>query len=240
MNNYKTDKLFEAIGIGFPSDKESLEAFDKSFEGYTFEADVNNIDPLKILNRIKNSTVTNIDYHKRTVLAAEIVSKLYSERTLGHLKLHKLLYLCQHTTKMNLHTNFLKQAMGPYDPNLMRSIDTQFKRNKWFSYNSNDLCKYQPLENSGNHKEWFLKYFNEDKDDIEFLIEKFRKFKSDQIEIVATIFACWKDAIEKKQMVNDELIIYKFYDWSENKKKYDKDRIKRAIKWMEMEGIYPS
>lgn len=242
MGNSKIDNLFGAIGFGFPENIEELNAFDKAFKDYRFEGDIEKIDPKKILSDIKKSNVkvTKVDYHKRTVLAAEIVDKLQNEYTLGHLKLQKLMYLCQHTTSMNLHTNFLKQAMGPYDPILMRSIDKQFKVNKWFEYSPKDYPKYKPLVNVGKHKEWYQIYFEEQLSEIDFLLEKFRKFKTDQVEIVATVFACWKEAIDKKELINNELIIKKFYLWHKDKSKYKKDRIINAIGWMKEEGIYPS
>lgn len=242
MENSKVDNLFGAIGFGFPQNKEELDAFDKAFEDYQFEGNIEKVNPEKILSDIKssNTKVTQIDYHKRTVLAAEIVFKLQSEYTLGHLKLQKLMYLCQHTTSMSLHTNFLKQAMGPYDPNLMRSIDKQFVVNKWFEYSPKDYPKYKPLDRVGEHKEWYERYFKEQLFDIDFLLEKFRRYRTDQVEIIATVFACWKEAIEYKELINNELIVKKFYLWHEDKAKYEKERIIKAIKWMTSEGICPS
>lgn len=242
MENSKVDNLFGAIGFGFPENEEELKTFDKVFEDFKFEANIDKIDPQKILFSAKKSDIkiTKNDYHKRTVLAAEIVSKLQDEYTLGHLKLQKLMYLCQNTTSMNLHTNFLKQAMGPYDPKLMRSIDKQFKVNRWFEYSSQDCPKYKPLDKVGGHKEWYNIYFEEHLCDIDFLLEKFRRFKTDQVEIVATVFACWKEALEQRQLVNNEIIITKFYLWHKDKTKYQRERIINAIEWMENEGICPS
>ncbi len=242
MENSKVEKLFGAIGFGFPENTEELNAFDEAHEKYQFEGNVDKINPEKILSDLKKSDVkvTKIDYHKRTVLAAEIVCKLQNEYTFGHLKLQKLMYLCQHTTSMNLHTNFLKQAMGPYDPNLMRSIDKQFKVNKWFEYSSNDYPKYKPLDRVGEHKEWYERYFEDQLSDIDFLLEKFRKYRTDQVEIIATIFACWKEALEYKELINNELIIKKFYLWHEDKAKYERERIIKAFEWMTEEGMCPS
>lgn len=233
--------LFGSIGFGFPENIDELDEFDKAFENYQFEADKNKIDPKKILSDVKksNAKLTKNDYHKRTVLAAEIVFNLHNENTLGHLKLQKIMYLCQNTIDMNLHTNFLKQAMGPYDPHLMRSIDKQFKDNKWFCYQAEGYPKYKLLERAGGHKEWFERYFENQLTEISFIISKFRKAKTDQVEIVATIFACWKEIKDNKQIVSDELIIRKFYSWHKNKKKYERDRIINAIAWMSREKIYP-
>jgi len=235
------DDLFCSLGFGFPNNLNELNSFDEVYDKYSIEGNVNKINPKKILSEVKSisSKVSQIDYHKRIVLAAEIVFKLQNEYTLGHLKLQKLMYLCQHTTSMNLHTNFLKQAMGPYDPNLMRSIDKQFKSNKWFEYAPKDYPKYKPLSRVGGHKEWYERYFEEQLFDIDHLLEKFRRFRTDDVEIIATVFACWKESIEYKELINNELIVNKFYSWHKDKAKYEKERIIRAIEWMTKEGIHP-
>lgn len=233
--------LFGSIGFSFPENVDELQAFEEIHEDYNFESDENRIDPIKILEELKEPErkATRIDYHKRTVLAAEIVYKLNNEYTLGHLKLQKLMYLCQHTTSMEIHTNFLKQAMGPYDPSLMRSLDKQFKTNKWFVYLPKDYPKYQILEKAGDHKKWYETYFNDQLVEIDFIIEKFRKFKTDRVEIIATVFACWKEVIESKQLVNETSLILKFYSWSKEKSKFSEDQIKKEIQWMINEKIYP-
>lgn len=182
---------------------------------------------------------TNSEIYKRTLLAAEIVYQLKETNTLGHLKLQKMLYLCQEIGSMNLPMNFLKQAMGPYDNQLARSIDKQFVIKKWFEYQKGALLKYQPLENCGNHKEDFHKYFETETEQINYLINKFKKFTSNQIEAVATLYACWKEAIEKKELISDKLIITKFYQWSKEKEKFREENMIKALNWMRRHGVEP-
>jgi hypothetical protein len=95
---------------------------------------------------------THVDYYRRTLLAAEIVCELHQEMTLGHVKLQKLIFLSQRTENIRLPVNFLKQAMGPYDPRMMRSIDKQLLVKKWFQFFPAEKLKYKPLENAGQHK----------------------------------------------------------------------------------------
>ena len=95
---------------------------------------------------------SNVDYYKRTILAAEIVHQLHKEMAFGHLKLQKLIYLSQRVENIALPVNFLKQAMGPYDSQLMRSIDKQLKVKKWFEFCPSEKFKYKPLGNAGQHK----------------------------------------------------------------------------------------
>ncbi|WP_348799351.1 hypothetical protein [Flavobacterium adhaerens] len=73
------------------------------------------------------------------------------------------------------------------------------------------ITKIQAIRNCGNHREDFEKYFETEIEQINYLINKFFKFTSNQIEAVATLYACWKEAIEKKELITDKLIISKFY-----------------------------
>lgn len=179
------------------------------------------------------------DYYKRTLLAAEIVDQLHKEPTLGHLKLQKLIFLCQRAEKMQLPTNFLQQAAGPYDPKMARSLDKQLKQKKWFEYHRNDLLKFKPLEKFGSHKEYFNKYFAKELAGIQFLIDLFRKAKSDQLEIVATLYACWENLLKQGVVYSETLLVECFYDWSEEKGKYEEERIRKAITWMQEKNIVP-
>src|SRR5690606_12000267 len=110
------------------------------------------------------------------------------------LKVQKLMYLSQHTVNMSLHTNFLKQAMGPYDPHLMRSIDKKLYENGWFQYTKGDFPQYKPLEKMGEHRSWYERYFENEIPSINELINTFRKVKGEKIELVATIYACVLEA----------------------------------------------
>jgi uncharacterized protein YwgA len=232
MNDY-----FGSVGIGFPKTEKQLENFNRVSKDYEFEGNEYAIDPVEILQSTK--PVTNIDYHKRTVLAAEIVFQLQNENTIGHLKLQKLMYLCQHTTNMSLNTRFLKQAMGPYDPRLMRSIDKKLFENKWFSYTQGDFPQYKPLEEVGGHKLWYERYFAEQISSIARLIQIFRKARGEKVELVATIYACCLEAKRRKQIISDNLIIQKVYAWSQHKTKFSEETIKKAHFWMQQQGIYP-
>lgn len=183
---------------------------------------------------------TNIDYHKRSVLAAEIVWQLHKEPTLGHLKLQKLIYLCQKTTNMQLATNFLRQAMGPYDNQLMRSIDKQLKQHKWFEYHSTESLKYLPLEKAGEHHADYLKYFSSESTNIQYIIDTFKQAKSSVVEIVATLYACMENILNEKNIIYSEgLLLRRFYEWSEEKQKFSEEAVQSVLKRMKEIGIVP-
>ena len=140
---------------------------------------------------------------------------------------------------MAIHTNFLKQAMWPYDPILMRSIDSQFRKNRWFNYDQKDREKYQPLEKVGGHKDWYEKYFAEYLSDIASIIDTSRKFKTRSVELIGIIYACWLECLDEHREYDTELLIQKVYNWSDEKQKFRRDEIENSISWMLEKGIYP-
>ncbi len=240
-NSNHIDQLNVHFSLDFPVTEDQVELFLKSNEDYTLKTDPSRINAKRILEEVRNENYkpSRADYHKRTVLAAEIVYQLHNEWTLGHLKLQKLIYLCQNTTGMALHTNFLKQAMGPYDPKLMRSIDAQFERNKWFKFNRDAAQKYLPLANAGEHQTWYSRYFSNQQSDIDQLISIFKRASSDQVEIIATLYAVWKEMLEQDLGFKEDLLIARFYNWSIEKEKFEPERVKNAIDWMLEKGIHP-
>ena len=246
MDNMEFDigKYLRSIGLDFPKDEEELLRFNEIHKDYPCTANEDKIDPTKILQDIKQESQketkpSRVDYHKRIVLAAEIVSQLPQDSSLGHLKLQKLIFLCQNALGMNLSTNFLQQRMGPFDPQFMRSIDSQFKKREWFEYQQNDFPKYKPLEKQGGHKEWFNIYFADQKDSIHLIIQKFKSFKTYQIELVATLYACWLNAVKQGIEIEDNKLIERFYEWHESKSKFPEKDILKAIEWMKGNSIYP-
>lgn len=178
-----------------------------------------------------------MDYYCRTVLSAEIVWQLHKEPTLGHLKLQKLIYHCQQSAEMQLPTNFLRQAIGPYDNRLMRSIDKQLKEKTWF--NKTQVLKYQPLGKAGQHHNDFVKYFYAESASIQFIIDTFKTIRSDIVEIVATLYACINNIMDEKVIFSETLLIQRFYEWSEEKQKFSEKEVKRVFSRMKETGIIP-
>lgn len=238
----ENDDLLGSLGLIFPQNSYQLQNFKVMYADYPFQANEAAVNPERIIRKVEfeNQEVSQIDYHKRAVLAAEIVYQLQEDSHMGHLKLEKVLYLCLNAGRISFYANFLKQAMGPYDPKLIRSLDKHFEQKKWFRYNRESFPKYIPLEKVGEHRVWFDRYFDKDRENINTLIETFRVFTGNQIELVATIFDSWKDIVEDKIPFSVELITKKVYSWSEYKVKFTVQQISNAVGWMQDKGMYPT
>jgi len=181
----------------------------------------------------------------RAVLAAEITSQLYNEPTFGSVKQEKLLFLCEKHLGLEekLQRHYYRQAAGPYDPKTRRSIETNFEKQKWFSVDRSDGKKvsYSPLGNFGHHKKYYERYFGELHSDIQKLIDLFRKARTEQCEIVATLYAAWKDFLDTGQNpTDDQLVDEVLNNWHEEKKKITPDRWHKAIAWMREKELAPT
>lgn len=194
----------------------------------------------KSTDQIDLFTYENVDDDLKLLsLAAEITFQLHTEPTFGHLKLQKLVYLCQQLKHMDLAADFKQHAAGPYDPVMARYLDKEFKNREWFSYDPKRDLKYKPLSRCNDHRSAFNRYFAEDVSEIYDLIGLFRTSKSDHIEIVATLFACWLRLLEKKLSVTEEQLLKDFYAWSEEKKRFSKAEVLTGYKWMHQYSIIP-
>lgn len=228
-----SNALKDSNSIGKPKVAENLIHFEK---------------PIEIVKNSKQKSSDQIDLFtdesvdddlKLLSLAAEITFQLHTEQTFGHLKLQKLIYLCQQLKHMDLAADFKQHAAGPYDPVMARYLDKKFKDHEWFSYDPQRDLKYKPLSRCNDHRSAFNKYFAKDVTAIYDLIGLFRTSKSDHIEIVATLFACWLRLLENKQSVTEEQLLKDFYAWSEEKNRFSKAEVLNGYKWMKMYSITP-
>lgn len=204
--------------------------------------------PIEIVKNSKQKSTDQIDLFteesvdddvKLLSLAAEITFQLHTEPTFGHLKLQKLIYLCQQLKHMDLAADFKQHAAGPYDPVMARYLDKEFKDREWFSYDPKRDLKYKPLSRCNDHRTVFNIYFAKDMPEIYDLIGLFRTSKSDHIEIIATLFACWLRLLEKRQSVTEGQILKDFYAWSKEKKEFSQNEVLNGLKWMKQNSVVP-
>lgn len=188
--------------------------------------------------------IKNNLYFKRAVLAAEIASQLYDEPTFGHVKLQKMVYLSEQICELKADAYYSKQTAGPYDRKFMHSIDSEFKRQKWFEVRiekkgTYSKYKYNPLENVDKYKKYYSKYYSNFDNNIQWLIDTFKKRKTNDIELIATLFYCWKEIIESSDEFSESLLIENFYKWSQEKRKFTTEVVKVGIIWMRQNGLVP-
>ena len=195
--------------------------------------------------RKKDAKKSKALFFKRVVLAAEIIYNLHCERTFGHVKLQKLMYLFEQVSNMKLSSRYTKQAAGPYDAKFMHSIDRELVRLKWFDIAIKQGSKYNTYEYSlgekvESYKSYFNNYYSENVNSIKWLIDTFGKPQTKKVELVATIYSCLEEFITNKEEFSSDLLLQRVVDWSkEKKKKFTAKDISNAHEWMIEKGLVP-
>jgi type I restriction enzyme S subunit len=180
-------------------------------------------------------------YFKRSVLAAEIVDRLCEERTFGHVKMEKLIFLTEHLCHIDIDSHYHRDAAGPYDNRALRSIDSQMKKQKWFEAKKEDKgYRYIPMQNRGGHKKYFEKYYADVMPMFDKIIDTFRSSTTEQCEIVATLYSAWDDLLQSHQSFTDDDILNEVLNnWHESKKRISRNRWQTELDWMRANGFMP-
>jgi hypothetical protein len=184
-------------------------------------------------------------FFKRVTLAAEIATQMHKEPTFGRIKFQKLMYLCEHAASMGLNDRYSKQAAGPFDRKFMHSIETQFAKNKWFRVEKKQDGKYNrsvytPLEKADDYKKFYNSYFKAHGEKIQYILDLFKKLKTDTTEIAATLFACMIELNGEGISITEANLLEKFYAWSEAKGRFDNKDVVNTWSWMIEKQIVPA
>ena len=184
--------------------------------------------------------VANV-YFKRSVLAAEIADRLCEEKTFGHVKMEKLIFLTEHLCHIDIDSHYHRDAAGPYDNTALRSIDTQMRKQRWFELTKNDKgYRYQPMNKRGEHKKYFDKYYSDVLPMFNKVIETFKTSTTEQCEIVATLYSAWDDLMHSGQAFTDNDILNEVLNnWHESKKRIKRSRWQAALDWMRSNDFEP-
>lgn len=177
----------------------------------------------------------------RSVLAAEIIDQLHNEPTFGHVKFEKLIFLTEHLCKVDTGSHYHRDAAGPYDNRALRSIDSQLKTQKWFEARKLDgRYEYVPLEKHGGHKEYFGRYYASIRPKLDEIIATFRTAKTEQCEIVATLYAAWDDLLKRGKPATDDAIMDQVLNhWHKDKRRIESERWYKALGWMREKSFLP-
>ncbi len=116
----------------------------------------------------------------------------------------------------------------------MHSIKSQFSSQKWFKMEKVKEGKYQkvkftPLECVEKYKSHYQRYYSDVDENIQFIINTFRKSYTNDVELVATIFSCWDEIQKENTIFSNELIVRNVYAWSKEKKKFSEKNIVNKI-----------
>lgn len=197
---------------------------------------------IRLIENVAKPNVTSANvYFRRSVLAAEIADRLCDEPTFGHVKMEKILFLTEHLCHIDIGSHYHRDAAGPYDNTALRSIDSQLKKQKWFEVKRTEKGNwYVPMQNRGKHRTYFNRYYSDVLPTFDRIVDTFKSQRTEQCEIVATLYSAWEDLLHSNKPFTDSDIVNEVLNnWHESKKRIPQDRWLKAILWMRKNGFAP-
>jgi hypothetical protein len=136
---------------------------------------------------------------ERTVLGGEVIHQLHGSPGFGRVKLMKgMVLLDLHALpEVDLDTHYYRQAAGPYDNALSRSLDRQFEQQKWYKPVGlpGGGVRYERLAKAGGHQRYLAGYWGQYQPEINRVLGLLRPLSMQQAEIVATLYVAWNDLL---------------------------------------------
>jgi hypothetical protein len=182
---------------------------------------------------------------KRLGLAAILVEASRNDSHFGLTKFVKLFYLADMMCRMDLKTDYARQAAGPLDARALYNdkigVLPLGSRHGYFeTHKEGALMKFTPKENLASATKNAKALFRDDLRRIQSLLKLFEGLDTEQSEIIATLFACWNDLLLDDQIVTDDFILREFLkNWHPKKTKFSRARLVKALAWMRDYGILP-
>jgi type I restriction enzyme S subunit len=179
-------------------------------------------------------------------LSCYLVSRLATKPTFGRTAHMKLIYLADTHLGLKLRGNYVREAAGPLDKSLYR-VEEQAEANGWYTHTS------APLKSSKEKVTYHTKSalaakarkFAEDlggkRRELDRLISVLGDRNTEELEIVATLFAAWNDALLDGQSPDDDWVIREVREnWHIEKQRFSPDQLRYWLNWMRGKRLVPS
>ena len=165
-----------------------------------------------------------------------------AENTLGHVKCEKISHLIESHLGISLGRKPYKDAAGPNDYQHLHKVDSRGKKSNWFEAKklSGNRHKYIAKEGMDNLLARINNKMGDQVQSIEKLINLFVPLKTEQAEIVVTLYAGWNNLLLDASKPLDEDIVYESREnWHQSKLKIERNRFFMALEWMRKNDLVP-
>lgn len=188
--------------------------------------------------------ISETDIHAGVIAMAIRAHEIDENRanTLGHVKCEKLAHLVESHLGISLGRAPYKDAAGPNDYKHLHKVDSRGKKTGWFEAKKLKGGRHKYV--AGTRIEEIIGKLRSKLDhrfeEIEQLIALIAPMKTEQAEIVATLYAGWNNLLVDGLNPTDEQIVYESREnWHESKLGISRKRFFSALAWMKNKDLVP-
>lgn len=179
-------------------------------------------------------------------LSSYIVNKLASRPTFGRTAHMKWLFLADQHLGLELGMNYERQAAGPLDK-LIYQIEQQAAQSQLYAIQKETLKSgiekivYRPDVAIDRAADAGAAELGNKCAELDRLIGLLGARKTEELEIVATLYAVWNDALVEGHRPDDEWLINEFRsNWHKEKERFSPDLLAKWLNWMREHRLVPA
>lgn len=183
--------------------------------------------------------------HQRAAVSGYVVSRLASRRNFGRTAHMKHLYLAESRLGLKLGGRYMREAAGPLDTDIYE-LEKQAEAAGWYTYNVEKLpsgkekVSYVPGKALKALAEEGVAVLGPLRKEMDRLIDLMGGLKTEQVEIIATLFAAWNDALLDSHTPDDNWIVKEVREhWHASKQRFAPDDLRTWLGWMRQNDVVP-
>ena len=183
--------------------------------------------------------------HARAAVSGYLVSRLASKRNFGRTAHMKHLYFAESLLGLDLGGRYMREAAGPLDTGIYE-LEKRAEAAGWYTHSvetlpsGNDKVSYQPGKALKAIAEDGITVLGRSRAKMDRLIDLMGDLKTEPVEIIATLFAAWNDALLDGQTPDDNWIIKEVREhWHVSKQRFTPADLNKWLEWMRQNDIVP-
>lgn len=183
--------------------------------------------------------------HPRAAVSGYVVSRLASKRSFGRTAHMKHLYLAESRLGLKLGGRYMREAAGPLD-NGIYALEKQAETAGWYTHHVETLpsgkekVSYVPGKALKALAKEGLAVLGPSRAEMDRLIDLIGGLKTEQVEIIATLFAAWNDALLDGQAPDDGWIVKEVREhWHASKQRFKPAELHKWLAWMRQNDVIP-
>lgn len=191
---------------------------------------------------------------QRLGVASVITEAMKDDSSFGLTKFEKLFYLVDMREKLQMKTEYYRQAYGPLDQRTLYNekwgVLPLAQKFSYFSgqdktFGESKDKKIKRFRIGANLKEGLAfgkEVLGDRLSSVLKFLEQFKKLNTDQTELVATVYAAWNDLLLSKKEPSVENVSREVLErWHPSKKdKFNKTKVANCMKWISEKGFAPT
>ncbi|GAB2813360.1 restriction endonuclease subunit S [Dyella kyungheensis] len=181
----------------------------------------------------------------RAAVSGYVVSRLGSKRSFGRTAHMKYLYFAESRLGLSLGGRYMREAAGPLDTSIY-DLEREAEVAGWYTHSSetlssgNEKVSYKPGKALKLIATEGITVLGSMRIEMDRLLDLMGGLKTEQVEIIATLFAAWNDALIDGDDPSDDWIVKEVREhWHSRKQRFTPAELLKWLGWMRQSDIVP-